>query len=382
MNATTATTPAGARAWRLLADDGVGAAEGLALDEALMRAYGRDEPPRPPTLRLYSYRSQCALVGRYQRLEAELDLDACARTGTEVSRRPTGGGAIIMGSGQLGVAFVDRAPAELTPKELIDRYAAGVVAGLARLGIAGVLRGKNDIEVSGRKIAGLGVYVDDRGAMLFHASVLADLDVPFMLQVLAIPAAKLAGKAIAGVEERITTVSREAGRRCDAMSLRPVVAAGYADAFGVDLEPGEPEAAESALAKQLAVERYGAPSWLSERTAVPDGSGSAVLRTPAGLLRLYLSTHGELVKSAVIVGDFAELPAAIPALESRLRWQRLEPRTVTREVAASGADAALGVPAERLAEAIVEAGRKAEQFAAAGPVRSTGSCYFPEKETA
>ena len=66
--------------WRLLTDDGVGAAAGLALDEALMSSYSRDEPERPPTLRLYSYRDHCALVGRYQTLEAEVDLAACRRT--------------------------------------------------------------------------------------------------------------------------------------------------------------------------------------------------------------------------------------------------------------------------------------------------------------
>ena len=91
--------------WRLLNDDNADAAGGLALDEALMARYARGEPPAPPTLRLYTYRTHCALIGRYQNLDAEVDLEACRETGTQVSRRPTGGGAIIMGAGQLGVAL-------------------------------------------------------------------------------------------------------------------------------------------------------------------------------------------------------------------------------------------------------------------------------------
>ena len=51
--------------------------EGLALDEALMASYARGEPRRPPTLRLYTYRTHCALIGRYQNLDAEVDLAAC-----------------------------------------------------------------------------------------------------------------------------------------------------------------------------------------------------------------------------------------------------------------------------------------------------------------
>ena len=79
--------PAG-EPWRLLSDDGVPAADGLAMDEALMARYARGEPPRPPTLRLYTYRTHCALIGRYQNLDAEVDLPACRETGTQVSRRP------------------------------------------------------------------------------------------------------------------------------------------------------------------------------------------------------------------------------------------------------------------------------------------------------
>jgi lipoate-protein ligase A len=374
------TTGRGDGCWRLLADDGADAADGLALDEALMARYARGEPDCPATLRLYSYRSHCALVGRYQNLEAEVDLAACQRTGTPVSRRPTGGGAIIMGSGQLGVAFADRAPAGRRPREIIEDMSAGLVAGLARLGVHASFRGKNDLEVDGRKIAGLGLYIDDAGAMLFHASVLGDLDVGFMLRVLRVPAAKLDGQAAAAVAGRVTTVTREAGRPYHAAGLRPVIAAGFSVAFGVALERAQPSEPERALAAKLAAGRYRAPDWLAERSAGLDGAGSAVLKTPAGLARVYLTNHGDLIKNVIIVGDFNELPPAVPRLESALRWHRLAAPAVAAAVTGSGADGALGVAAERLVTAILEAGRQAGQRATAAPVRSAGSCYFPEAE--
>ena len=80
--------------WRLLIDDEVTASFGLSADETLARRVGRGASP--PTLRLYSYRSHCALVGRFQHLEQELHLDFCGQHGIAVNRRPTGGGAIIM----------------------------------------------------------------------------------------------------------------------------------------------------------------------------------------------------------------------------------------------------------------------------------------------
>jgi lipoate-protein ligase A len=347
------------RVWRLLADEGAGAAEGLALDEALMSCYGRGRPDCPPTLRLYSYRDHCALVGRYQDLAVEVDLEACRASGTEVSRRLTGGGAIVMGSGQLGVAYVDRAPSGRPPREIIEELSAALAAGLAQLGVTVAFRGKNDLETGGRKIAGLGLYVDQAGAMLFHASVLADLDVEFMLRVLRVPAAKLAGRAIAAVTERLTTVSAETGRRHDATTVRPAVAFGFASAFGAQLEPGRPDRAEQAQARELAARRYRSPAWLEERSGLAEGAGSALLRAPAGLARIYVTTHGDLVKSAMVAGDFNELAPQLVALESGLRWRRLDEHAVAAVVSASGAADALGVPAGQVVAAVLEAGRQA-----------------------
>jgi lipoate-protein ligase A len=370
--------PAG-RPWRLLAGDGVGAADGLALDEALMAGYARATPPTAPTLRLYTYRTHCALIGRYQNLDAEVDLAACQQTGTQVSRRPTGGGAIVMGSGQLGVALVAAAPPDRRPREIIEDLAGGLITGLAELGITAVFTGKNDLEVDGRKVAGLGLYADQAGALLFHASVLADLDVGFMLQVLRIPAAKLADKAAAAVvKDRVTTVSELTGRPWDGPALRPAMAAGFAAASGTELDHGEPDTAERTLAATLAADRYAGRSWLTDRSVTLDGSGSASVKTPAGLATIYLTTHGDLVKSAIVVGDFNHLPAAVTDLESALRWRRLDDRAVAAAVARSGADRALGIGAEQLTAAVLRAGHQAQERLAAAPARSEGSCYFPE----
>ncbi|HEX9354567.1 MAG TPA: hypothetical protein VF933_12235, partial [Streptosporangiaceae bacterium] len=222
-------------------------------------------------------------------------------------------------------------------------------------------------------------YVDQAGAMLFHASILADLDIPFMLQVLRIPAAKLAGKAAAAVAERVTTVTEQTGRSWDGAALRHVAAAGFAATFGATLERAEPDTAERRLASLLVTDRYAAQSWLGERSVSADGSGSALLKTPAGLARVYLTTHGDLVKSAMVAGDFNELPPAVVALESALRWRRLDEKVVTEAVTAAGADAALGVPAERISAAVIAASRAAgERPPAVAPVRARGSCYFPD----
>lgn len=379
---------------RLLVDEDVDAASGLAVDEAVMAGCARDVASPRPTLRLYSYRDHCALVGRYQNLAAELDLDRCGATGTQVGRRPTGGGAIIMGRAQLGVALVVPNPPR-PPRQVLRELAGGVVAGLARLGVTAEFGGKNDLLVAGRKIAGLGVYADGGGALLFHASVLADLDVEFMLDVLNIPASKLARHGVAAVAQRVTTVSAETGRAQSAATIREAIADGFRQILGAEPRPGVLTDAETDRAAELVATRYATPEWLQPATLTTDGTGTARFRSPDGVVRVHVAAQGSLIKSVLFTGDFTVPPAPLTRLEASLRWQRLDPAAVRRAVrdssaggsatsdsatsdsAASGGDAGWHSP-EEVVSAVLTAGTRAREQAAAHPVRATGSCYFPD----
>ncbi|HZE05326.1 MAG TPA: biotin/lipoate A/B protein ligase family protein, partial [Solirubrobacteraceae bacterium] len=346
--------------WRLITDDGAGAGDGLAADEALMLHHRRGgDPAYPASLRLYTYRSHCALVGRYQLLEAEVDLDACARHGVEVGRRPTGGGAIIMGEDQLGVAITTQAPADCRPRDLLCAYADALIAGLAQLGVQAGFRGKNDLEVDGRKIAGLGLYVDDHGALLFHASVLAGLDVDLMLSVLRIPGAKLADKGVARVAERITTVSEQIGTPVNGAALRRAMTHGVAEALDVELEDSELTEAERSCARELIAQRYGSPAWLAGRSGGGDARATAPLKTPGGLVRVYAGVQNEAISSVMFSGDFSAMPPGLLALEAALRWCRAAPERIGEIVAAQLPDGELGVAAEALAGAVWAAAERA-----------------------
>lgn len=370
--------------WRYISDDGAGAAQGLATDEALLLHHGRDAAgPHEATLRLYTYRSHCALVGRFQSLHDEVDLVAARRLGVEVARRPTGGGAIIMGAGQLGVAVATRAPADVSPRDLLARYAQGVSAGLQRLGLTPRFAGKNDLQVDGRKVAGLGLYVDPAGALLFHASVLADLDIALMLRVLRIPGAKLSDKGVRRVGERVTTIAREAGGPVPMGEVRAAIAAGMSDVLGVTLEPGMLDGAQRARRDSLIGERYGAAEWTDQRSMLRDAHGTEMLKTPEGLVRVYVATHGATIKSATVAGDFNAVPAGITALESELRWAPATRAETLRATCACIHHEDLGVAPQLVADAVWSATERAlERAGGAHPLRPSGSCYFPEPEPA
>lgn len=364
--------------WRLMTSDGVDAKDGLAMDEALMLHHGRSEAASPPILRLYTYRNHAALCGRYQHLEAEIDLEACRRLGTTFNRRPTGGGAIVMGSGQLGVAVLTRSPAAKSPKALLIDLSRGIVDALASIGIEAGFGGKNDLKVGGKKIAGLGLYVDAEGGLLFHASILADLDIPFMLDALNIPANKLGDQAVAAVESRVTTVTRETGRQWSGADLRPIVMEGFRTTLGVEFFEDGPSEGETVRAKELVESKYGTDDWLYARSPQADATATSMIRTPHGTVRVYLALQGDTIKSVLVTGDVNTIPEPIKDFESRLKWARLSGDTVARASdAAFPSGTGLDVEPHVLVDAVLEAGSRATKREIVAPHR-LGSCYFPD----
>jgi lipoyl(octanoyl) transferase len=81
--------------WRLLSDDGHAAAWNMALDLAILEAV--EAGIAPPTLRVYEWVETAVTVGRFQRVEKDIDLSYCKKHSIPIIRRPTGGRGILHG---------------------------------------------------------------------------------------------------------------------------------------------------------------------------------------------------------------------------------------------------------------------------------------------
>jgi lipoate-protein ligase A len=360
--------------WRLITDDAVSASFGLSADDCLAHRVGSDESE--PTLRLYTYRSHCALVGRFQNVDSELNRSYCKAHGITVNRRPTGGGAIMMGEDQLGIALCipgRDGDSYSRARELMAQFSEGVVGGLQTLGVEASFRGKNDIEVKGRKLVGLGIYRASSGGLLFHASVLVGLDIALMLHILKTPFEKISDKVIANVADRVTTVRREIGRDIELDTVRERVAEGYCKTFGVSLDPRDFTVEERTAIDTIERDKYLASDWVNQTTAVPDAFGSARVKTPGGLLDVHATLAGNTIKAMFIGGDFFAAEGAVAALEASLRWHSADPEKVAHTLARGYADRPAdlsSLPLEALQQAVQKAvrrARKAESVARADP---------------
>jgi lipoate-protein ligase A len=317
--------------------------ENMALDLALMAALAAGECG--PTFRFLHF-TDCALLGHHQSPQQELDLDFCVREGVQVQRRLTGGGAIIFDPSHLGWELVcQRSDLPAGDMSLLAREICEAAAlGLRSMGIDARFRPRNDIEVDGRKISGTGGIIDGQ-VVLFQGTVLIDLDIPRMLQVLRVPAEKLDAHAIQSVAERVTSLRTLLGRSPAKDEVKRALLEGFQQYFGWELRDAPLPAAVSAhLEESLAVVRD--PDWLrlQDRPSSEQPLLQAVHRSSGGTLRssLLWDERGRRIRQITFSGDFFLQPRrALVDLEAALRNSHIEdlPNIVERWYADTPVDA-------------------------------------------
>ncbi len=370
--------------WRYIDESNVSGSYGLAADEYLMHAVTMEDYAYKANLRLYNYANYSALCGRFQNLPAEINIDRCRSLGYDTGRRLTGGGAIIMGKDQLGLCLTihGRHLEFRHTRELYRLFATPVIQALKKMGIPADFKSKNDLEVDGRKIAGLGVHIDKAGGVQFHTSLLYELNIPDMLEVLKIPIQKYDDRIkIRAVNQRMTTVVKESAGVYTMDQVKSLLTDAFSEYFGISFERKPITETEREKISILEQNRYKNPEWLFQNSPREDMSGMSLYKTKGGLLRTYIGLKGNTIKSVLITGDFVDDVPAFREIEARLKWAVLDAAhisSVIEDTAKKHAHWPGLIAKEDLAHAILLAGRKAKT---ALSYHYNGSCYYPEKKT-
>ena len=282
-------------AWRLIRSAPAGGFTNMAVDEAILLAHAAGRVP--PTLRLYAWRPPAISTGYFQQVARDIALDACARAGIQVVRRLTGGRAVlhddevtysvVVGSvagmgvweyggmgvweyGSMGGGAVSHTPTLPylhTPTLASYRLlCGGLIAGLARLGLEARLapgqrahRGPSgancfaaaaqcDLVVGDRKICG-SAQLRRHGVILQHGALLLSTPdpTPYWRE--------------AGAPPCATDLTEALGYRPSWDTVADTLAAGFAEALGVPILPGELTEEERSLAEELRREKYATEGW-------------------------------------------------------------------------------------------------------------------------
>ncbi|MHA2162434.1 MAG: lipoyl protein ligase domain-containing protein [Candidatus Thorarchaeota archaeon] len=325
--------------WRLLDTGILSGAQNMALDDTILESLAQGYSPS--TLRFLQFNPATTLVGFHQSVEHEIRIDYCQRNGVDINRRITGGGAILFTPTCLGwEIFTNNSTTALTgiKGNLYDTaqlICSGTIAGLRNLGVSAEFRGKNDIEVDGRKISGTGGT--NRGSsLMYQGTLLIDFDVELMLKALRIPVEKLQDKEIDSVKDRVTCLKWELGYVPRLGDIKKALVEGFEEVLGIGfttsgLVPNEEEMYKNRLPN------FESKEWIySVRRPLGEaGQVTAVRKTPGGLVRVSLAidTVGKFIVSSFITGDFQVFPQrAIMDLEAYLKNASTEEESIRKIV--------------------------------------------------
>ena len=244
--------------WDYIAPEPLEPLTQMALDQVLAEEVGAGR--RGPTLRLWEWAKPAVVIGSFQSVTNEVDLENAEKYGLEVVRRVSGGGAMFM---ELGTAITYSlyAPAELVSgMSFQDSYAFlddWVVQSLRGLGIDASYKPLNDITSPTGKIGGAAQKRLGSGAVLHHVTMAYDMDGDRMVEVLRIGREKISDKGVQSANKRVDPLKSHTGLSREAIMDHLV--ASFTNSYG--LTPGGVTAEEMARAAELATEKFATPEW-------------------------------------------------------------------------------------------------------------------------
>lgn len=132
-------------------------------------------------------------------------MEYCRRQGIKVWRRKSGGGCVYADMNNIMFSYITPSSGVQTS---FDRYTTMVSDMLRSLGLDARSGGRNDVEISGMKVAG-NAYYGVPGHSIVHGTMLYDADFATMSQALTPSRAKLTSKGVKSVPSRITTLKAQ-----------------------------------------------------------------------------------------------------------------------------------------------------------------------------
>jgi len=230
----------------------------MAIDEVLARQV--DAGTRNPALRIWEWESNAVIIGSFQSLSNEVDLEAATRHDVTVVRRISGGGAMFVEPGNT-ITYSLYVPGSLVEGlSFAASYAFlddWVLGALADVGINARYVPLNDIASPEGKIAGAAQKRLVGGAVLHHVTMAYDIDADKMLEVLRIDREKISDKGIKSANKRVDPLKSQTG-----LSREKIIDAMIQHFRGrYGLTPVALDAATMREAKQLADSKFSTTKW-------------------------------------------------------------------------------------------------------------------------
>jgi lipoate-protein ligase A len=245
--------------WRIIHGEAYEPLLQMALDQVLAEEVGAGR--RKPTLRIWEWDKPGVVIGSFQSVKNEVDMDNAKKYGFQVTRRISGGGAMFMEAGSV-ITYSIYAPSDLVHgMTFADSYAfldEWVITALKSLGIEAFYQPLNDITSAKGKIGGAAQKRLGTGAVLHHVTMSYDMDGDKMVEVLRIGREKMSDKGTKSANKRVDPLRSQTGlSRAEIIDKMKATFVGLYGATDGEVTPDE-----LAKARQLVDEKFATEEWL------------------------------------------------------------------------------------------------------------------------
>ncbi|MEW5806675.1 MAG: biotin/lipoate A/B protein ligase family protein [Acidobacteriota bacterium] len=251
-------------------DPSLDGSRNMAIDEALLdTCASRGRESCFPVLRFYQWKTPTISIGYNQKVEESVDPEFCRRMGIEVTRRPTGGKAVLHDRELTYSITADCSDHPFT-SSVAENYiiiSEAIIEGLRVLGIDAIIADAgipaydpfsrehcfsrlSRYEISYRQLKIVGSAQRRRKkAFLQHGSLLLDMDRVLL-------AGALRSEGIQQAGSQFVTISEAAEREVSFDELAETLAKSFQKTFGVSLLRGSLSQKERNLAEELLIRKY------------------------------------------------------------------------------------------------------------------------------
>lgn len=249
------------------------------------------------------------VVGKWQNLFEECNMETAKELGVTICRRYTGGGAVYHDVGNLNFSFIMNKEKYDVKKQLFV-----IIKALKNLGIIATFSGRNDLLVCDKKFSG-NAFLETKNICMHHGTILVNENKDIINQVLTSKPTKLQSKGVKSIKSRIINLS-EIVPSITVNKIKEeiikVFSLEYGNTILLDIKKEQYEGIKNVLTSK---------KWLFSQN--PTYNIRIVGRTSFGEMDFYLNIKDKVITHAKVYSDTLD-NSIVPFLESYLVGKQVD----------------------------------------------------------
>lgn len=256
------------------------------------------------------------IVGKYQNVAAEINLDYAHEHNINIVRRLSGGGAVYHDLGNLNYTIIMKAY-----NEEIDfsTFCQPVIETLKEFGVNAEVTGRNDITIGGKKFSGSAQYIKN-GRVMHHGTLMFKSNLDVLESALKVDESKIVAKGIKSVRSRVTNISDYLSKEVSLESFKAALLSNFANKNIISTKVLNQKDFDNI--DNISKNRYSTWDWNYGRS--PEFTVRKVKRYEGcGSVEAFISADRGIINSIQFFGDFFSLDEP-RTVEELLRGKRME----------------------------------------------------------